>query len=801
MSPLAVPLRNFGAQLFAGPSAVIDVKERLREYTTLDQVVSDFGTAAPEYLAADLFFSQSPQPSICYIGRFAQTASSAVLHGRIFSTAGSAALIRQMQQITNGSMRITVDGTVRTASAVAAYLNGGVFSAGNQAPLLTTLQAILDGAFGITIDGTARQINRTAGVIVGGATASADQGALLTSLQAITDGGFAMTIDGTLRQVGPIDFTTAVNLVSCAALIDGELGSWGDCKWDATNGTFIISSATSGVASTVTYASAPLAGTDISTILLMTSASGAGAPVAGAAAGIDFAATQSLADCAALINVAMAGWGGCTWDGVIGRFILTSATTGAASTITYATPPGTVITTTTTAAVVAGDTVIPVASATGMANGMAISGTGIPAGTVINTIAGLNITISNATTGSGVANGATITVTSAGAGTDLSAPLQLTSATGATAPVAGSTGMNFAAITNLNGAASIIQAALPGASVEWDGTRFHISSLSAGPNSTLSYASSAGTGQDISLMTGLSQAGGATPPVNGVSAESPLQAAAALRAHPEWYGMQFAVTTDISIDDYVAVAQFIEGCSPSSIFGYTTMDTAALDPTSTTDLAATLKSYTLERTYGQYSSSSPYASASLVARAFTVDFEANNTTITLKFKQEPGVQGEQLTESQAAALKGKNCNVFVYYSNDAAIIQEGVMCNGFFFDEVHGTDWQANRIQTDLFNVLYQSPTKIPQTNPGIHILVTTVTASLNQGVVNGLIAPGQWNAPGFGQLKQGQILPDGFYVWAPLVESQPQAIREQRIAPTIQAAIKLAGAVHKANVIVNVNR
>jgi hypothetical protein len=223
--------------------------------------------------------------------------------------------------------------------------------------------------------------------------------------------------------------------------------------------------------------------------------------------------------------------------------------------------------------------------------------------------------------------------------------------------------------------------------------------------------------------------------------------------------------------------------------------------TSTADLPATLKSYDLERTYSQFSSSSPYASASLVARAFTVDFEANNTTITLKFKQEPGVVGEQLTESEAAALKAKNCNVFVFYSNDVAIIQEGKMANGFFFDEVHGTDWQANRIQTDLFNVLYQSPTKIPQTNQGIHVLVTTVTASLQQGVTNGLIAPGQWNAPGFGQLTQGQMLPAGYYVYAPLVESQPQAIREQRIAPTIQAAIKLAGAVHFANVIVNVNR
>jgi hypothetical protein len=50
-------------------------------------------------------------------------------------------------------------------------------------------------------------------------------------------------------------------------------------------------------------------------------------------------------------------------------------------------------------------------------------------------------------------------------------------------------------------------------------------------------------------------------------------------------------------------------------------------------------------------------------------------------------------------------------------------------------------------------------------------------------------------------MLPLGYYVYAPMVETQPQSIREQRIAPTIQAAVKLAGAVHFVNCQINVNR
>jgi hypothetical protein len=99
--------------------------------------------------------------------------------------------------------------------------------------------------------------------------------------------------------------------------------------------------------------------------------------------------------------------------------------------------------------------------------------------------------------------------------------------------------------------------------------------------------------------------------------------------------------------------------------------------------------------------------------ARSVDFTASNTTITLKFKQEPGVTYETLSTSQANNLEAKNCNVYVYYENDTAILEQGVMSNGDFFDERHGLDWLQNAVQTADFNTLYTSTTKIPQTDAG----------------------------------------------------------------------------------------
>ena len=129
------------------------------------------------------------------------------------------------------------------------------------------------------------------------------------------------------------------------------------------------------------------------------------------------------------------------------------------------------------------------------------------------------------------------------------------------------------------------------------------------------------------------------------------------------------------------------------------------------------------------------------------------------------------------------------------------MANGYFFDEVHGLDWLENDVQTAVYNLLYTSTTKIPQTDAGVTRIMAVIKARLDQAVVNGLIAPGVWNADGFGLLAPGAYLDAGYYIYAPSVDSQSQADREARKAPVIQVAVKLAGAVHFVDVIINVNR
>lgn len=375
------------------------------------------------------------------------------------------------------------------------------------------------------------------------------------------------------------------------------------------------------------------------------------------------------------------------------------------------------------------------------------------------------------------------------------------------------TGLNFSTATNLNGVASIIQTALvtagaTGATVVWNGTRyrFDVTSGTTGATSTMSYATAPGTGTDVSVLLGLSatpnSAGGsANPPVNGVVAETALACANLMGDRfGDWYCLGWAPVTPLADSDALAVAGYIQAAGQARVQALTTMNTAAWDSTRSDDLGSLLTAAGYGRTLVEFSSTNPYAAASLFGRFATVNYDGSNTTITGKFKLQPGVVPEYLAASMANALAAKSYNIYAQYQNNTAITQEAVMSDGTFIDSRINADWLANRIQTDVYNLLRGSNTKIPQTDKGMSIIGATVSAALQQAVTNQYLAPGVWNTNGFGTLSQGDFLPLGYYVYIPAVALQSQTLRAQRQSVVFQVAAKEAGAVHSSNILINVN-
>lgn len=364
------------------------------------------------------------------------------------------------------------------------------------------------------------------------------------------------------------------------------------------------------------------------------------------------------------------------------------------------------------------------------------------------------------------------------------------------------TGLNFSAVTNLNGVASTIGAALTGATIVYNSVfnRFEVTSNTTGTSSTVAFAT-AGAGTDISGSLGLTTASSGAYVANGILAESALAAVTLFdnQFGQQWFGLTIASTAVVD-NDHVAVAGFIEAATNYHYYGVSTQEAGVLSSTSTTDIASVLQVLKYNRTAIQYNGSSPYSVASLLGRILTVDYTGNNTVIDLFYKQEPGIIPDTLNTTQINVLESKNANAFVTYNNNTAIIEPGNSVSGLPIDEVIGAMVFAIDLQNAIFNLLFTSSTKIPQTDQGIHQIVTTVESICSQFVNNGFLAPGIWNFQGFGALTQGQFMSKGFYVFAPPVATQSLAARQARQSPLIQVAVKLAGAVRNVNLLVTVN-
>ncbi|HIT91663.1 MAG TPA: DUF3383 family protein [Candidatus Stercorousia faecigallinarum] len=191
--------------------------------------------------------------------------------------------------------------------------------------------------------------------------------------------------------------------------------------------------------------------------------------------------------------------------------------------------------------------------------------------------------------------------------------------------------------------------------------------------------------------------------------------------------------------------------------------------------------------------------AAYASRGLSVNYSGSNTCITMNLKDLTGIEADtNITETilQQCADLGVDC--FPSIAGLAKVISNAG--NGLYFDQVANRIWLTSTIQTNVFNTLATTRTKIPQTEQGMNLLKSAVYDTFDQAVTNGMIAPGQWNSSDtFGNLEDfhRNILETGYYIYSTPVVEQAQAEREQRKAPLIQCAGKEAGAIHNSDIMI----
>lgn len=308
--------------------------------------------------------------------------------------------------------------------------------------------------------------------------------------------------------------------------------------------------------------------------------------------------------------------------------------------------------------------------------------------------------------------------------------------------------VDLSGIVSLTEVAPIIQAKLGStANITLTSSVFNIKTVATGENARISFPTA--EQEQLATALGLTQIKGATT-TQGTSQESPAEALAAfVQVSYDGYGIvldrQYRDTQDV-----IEVAEWAEA-SKKVLFNTTNEPTALLSgPAGAGSQVNELKTKNLMRTLSSYSSHpEEYPSASVAGRAFTVNFEGTNTTITLMYKKLPSISTENLTPSEYAALTEKNCNVFLDVGGNS-MYATSTMSNGNWFDTVHGTDWMQNHMETGVFNLVYQTA-KIPYTDTGVGMIVQRMEGTFRQALRNGLIAPGT--------TADGEYLPQGFKI------------------------------------------
>lgn len=364
-------------------------------------------------------------------------------------------------------------------------------------------------------------------------------------------------------------------------------------------------------------------------------------------------------------------------------------------------------------------------------------------------------------------------------------------------------GIDFTGATTLGDVAEVINAKLTTATVTAVNDALVFTSLTTGTTSTVAVAASTGAGTDLYGSGYLDGANAIAAAGADAVTGSETLAVAIARLATQVYTEGILTTRDLTDAEAIAASNVVEAM-PNSILFITSNDVATLQSGGLFD---TLKGNAHTRkllyltgadTTEQRENAKLFAAA-FASRGLSVNYNGSNSTITMTYKDLYGVPVDtNISETILAQCEDVGADVYCSIEGLAKVIS--FKQGGQYFDELTNQIWLRTTIQTTVANVLFTTRNKVPQTTQGVNILVNAIYTVLNQGVINGMIGAGSWNsADTFGVYEDFMrgIRTFGYYVYFTPIAEQSQAEREARKCPVISVAVKLAGAIEHANVMI----
>jgi hypothetical protein len=366
-------------------------------------------------------------------------------------------------------------------------------------------------------------------------------------------------------------------------------------------------------------------------------------------------------------------------------------------------------------------------------------------------------------------------------------------------------GLDFTSISSLADVAGVIDAELdvatPSATCEALTSSIKITSDTTGSTSSLTFVTDPGTGTFIGDLLNLTEGSGAEltqgEDSTTLTAETKIEALDALKEEVKFRGLVFIPS--IADDQVSGVASWAQS---NQVLIYNVFDPAtgtdyfALDTDNNPVWAVTQAGNDNFRMLYRKDGDRKFATA-YMARTHVVNFSAENTAMTIHLKVLRGITPEAFTQTELDNAETVGLDLYVQTKNRPWVRTSGA---NNFVDNRYNIIAFIDSVETDLFNFLGSAATKVPQTTPGVKSIVDRTEKTIRQFVRAGVFAPGEWLRPDyFGQRETfyRSIRENGYYVLAGDLADQSQEDRQARISPPIQVAVKNAGAIHKADVIV----
>ena len=267
---------------------------------------------------------------------------------------------------------------------------------------------------------------------------------------------------------------------------------------------------------------------------------------------------------------------------------------------------------------------------------------------------------------------------------------------------------------------------------------------------------------------------------------------AVLERTADFYGVTPASV--LNDEELVSLAQHVEALEhPAVLFAPVTSFSAEAGET-------------LDLLYrGQFKRTLPFCCgtlsdcAAVMGTAMGLELSHTGSAFALCYKTINGIQPADLTQTQVDSVKAKNGNVYVARGYTHFLLENGTMANGQRYDEVLYVDKIGADLQNAAVTLLAENPDKLPQTDDSTAQFINRFSSILMGYTERGVLVSSVWRGADIGPVRGGEMIENGFMLWADSYDDQSDADRAAHKAMPVQVALTPAGSIESLIITVNV--